>query len=173
MKTALGILATAVVLFVFGFLYWGANPLPGKTMNALPDPEAAAAAVSEQFPDSGIYSVLAPATAPSGVSAMVIVDHDVSGKEADPLVMFYGFVHYIAIGIVLALVLQRGAALADHVKRAALLGVAAVVLVEGSDLVWWGYPLAWKLWGAVYHVLVFVIGALVLSKFLPPSDAEG
>ena len=51
--------------------------------------------------------------------------------------------------------------------------VAAVVLVEGSDLVWWGYPLAWKLWGAVYHVLVFVIGALVMSKFLPPSDAKG
>lgn len=27
MKTSLGILVTAAVLFVFGFLYWAANPL--------------------------------------------------------------------------------------------------------------------------------------------------
>ena len=47
------------------------------------------------------------------------------------------------------------------------MGLAAVILVEGSDIIWWGYTWGWKLWGATYHILVFVIGALVLSKFLP------
>ena len=45
-------------------------------------------------------------------------------------------------------------------------------MIEGSDLIWWIYPLEWKLWAAVYHVLVFVISALVLSRFLPDTQAE-
>ena len=85
--------------------------------------------------------------------------------------MVYGFVHYIVIAILLAAVLRRGATLTEHTRRATLLGLIAVVLVEGSDLVWWGYPLGWKLWGAAYHVLVFTIGALVLFRFLPSGDS--
>lgn len=72
---------------------------------------------------------------------------------------------------ILAIVLQNAAPLAAHVRRAFTTGLAAVILVEGSDIVWWGYTWGWKLWGAVYHVLVFVIGALVLSKFLPDHEA--
>lgn len=161
MKTSLGILVTAAVLFVFGFLYWAANPLPNQALNTVPDAEAAASAVGEQFPETGMYNVLH-----SGISATVIVNHEAS-EEVDPLVMVYGFIHYLLIAAILAVVLQSGAPLSAHVRRAFILGLAAVVVVEGSDIIWWGYTWAWKLWSAAYLVLVFVIGALVLSKFLP------
>ena len=161
MKLPLGILTTAVVLFVFGFLYWGANPLPNQALNTPPDTNAAAAAVVEQFPESGMYSFMGP-----GLSATVLVDHEASA-EVDPVAMLYGFIHYLVIAGLLAVVLQNGASVSAHVRRAFIMGLAAVVLVEGSDIIWWGHPWGWKLWGAAYHVLVFVIGALVLSKFLP------
>ena len=164
MKLSLGILLTAVVLFVFGFLYWAANPLPNEALNPVPDADAAAAAVGEQFPVTGMYNFMQ-----SGLGATVIVNHEAS-EEVDPLVMVYGFIHYLLIGTVLAVVLRSGAPLSAHVRRAFILGLAAVIVVEGSDIIWWGYTWGWKLWGAAYHVLVFVLGALVLSKFLPRDD---
>ena len=103
MKLPLGIVLTAIVLFAFGFLYWAANPLPNKALNTVPDSDAAAAAIGEQFPDTGMYSVLQ-----SGLSATVIVNHDVS-EEVDPLAMLYGFIHYLVIATLLAVVLQNGA----------------------------------------------------------------
>ena len=161
MRASLGILVTAAVLFVFGFLYWAVNPLPNEALNTVPDADAAATAVAEQFPETGMYSFMQ-----SGLSATVIVNHGAS-EEVDPLVMVYGFIHYLVIAAVLAVVLQSGAPLSAHVRRAFILGLAAVVVVEGSDIIWWGYTWGWKLWSAAYLVLVFVIGALVLSKFLP------
>ena len=161
MRASLGILVTAAVLFVFGFLYWAANPLPYKALNTVPDADAAATAVGEQFPHTGMYIFMQ-----SGLSGTVIVNHGAS-EAVDPLVMVYGFIHYLLIAAVLAVVLQSGAPLSAHVRRAFILGLAAVVVVEGSDIIWWGYTWGWKLWSAAYHVLVFVIGALVLSKFLP------
>ncbi|MDE0178232.1 MAG: hypothetical protein OXP36_06505 [Gammaproteobacteria bacterium] len=161
MKTSFGILVTAIVLFVFGFLYWAANPLPNQALNTVPDADAAASAVAEQFPETGMYSFMQ-----SGIGATVIVNHGAS-EEVDLLVMVYGFIHYLLIAAVLAVVLRTGAPLSAHVRRAFILGLAAVVVVEGSDIIWWGYTWGWKLWSAAYLVLVFVIGALVLSKFLP------
>ena len=162
MKLAFGILLTAVVLFVFGYIYWMVNPLPNQAMKSAPDPNAAATAVTQQFPESGVYSVMQ-----SGTSAMVIVNHGVSTEGADPMAMARGFIHYLAVAVILAIMLPNGARVSAHVRRGFIVGLAAVVLIEGSDVIWWGYAWGWKLWGAGYHLLVFVIGALVLSKFLP------
>ncbi|MYJ74674.1 MAG: hypothetical protein F4089_06045 [Gammaproteobacteria bacterium] len=81
--------------------------------------------------------------------------------------MARGFIHYLVVAVILAIMLPNGARVSAHVRRGFIVGLAAVVLIEGSDVIWWGYAWGWKLWGAGYHLLVFVIGALVLSKFLP------
>ena len=171
MKLAIGIVVTAVVLFVFGFLFWAANPLPSASWNTAADQAAAQEAVRAHFPQSGVYNVPGAATAPSGVWAMVYVNHDVPETLPDPAEMLRGFFHYVLVALVLALLLRRQAPLAEQVKKAAVAGLAAVIVVEGSDVVWWGYPLGWKLWSVGYHELVFVIGALTLAKFLPASGA--
>ena len=167
MKLAAGIVVTALALFVFGFLFWGANPLPYASWNETPDAAAAEAAVQAQFPQTGVYSVPNAGEVPGGVWAMLYVRHD--PPQSVPAIgeMLKGLAHYLLVAGALALVLRRRAALGETVRRAAVLGVAAVVVVEGSDVAWWGYPLAWKLWGAAYHVLVFTLGALVLAWFLP------
>lgn len=167
MKLAAGIVVTALALFVFGFLFWGANPLPYASWNETPDPAAAEAAVQAQFPQTGVYSVPNAGEVPSGVWAMLYVRHHPPQSVPALGEMLKGLAHYLLVAGVLALVLRHRAALGETVRRAAVLGVAAVVVVEGSDVAWWGYPLAWKLWGAAYHVLVFALGALVLAWFLP------
>ena len=174
MKLGVGIVVTALALFVFGFLYWGANPLPYATWSDPPDWATAKAAVREHFPSAGVYRVPRPGEAPDGVWAMIYVRHDMPQSLPDPGEMLKGFAHYLLVAGALALVLRRRGELGATVRRAAVLGVAAVVVVEGTDVAWWGYPLAWKLWGAAYHVLLFVLGALVLAWFLPERrDATG
>lgn len=177
MKLAIGIVVTALALFVFGFLFWGANPLPYASWNETPNPLAAQAAVRTHFPQTGVYGVPNPGEAPADVWAMLYVRHDPPQSLPDLGEMLKGLAHYFLVAGALALVLRHRAALGATVRRAAILGVAAVVVVEGSDVAWWGYPLGWKLWGAAYHVLVFALGALVLARFLPeaeskPSEAE-
>ena len=127
MKLAVGVVVTALALFVFGFLWW------------------AMGYVRHELPESSV---------------------------PDLAEMLKGFVHYLLVAGVLALLLERGATLGANVRRAALIGLAAVVVVKGSDVVWWGYPLGWTLLGAVYHVLLFVLGALTLGKFLPQAAAR-
>lgn len=173
MKLAIGIFATAVALFVFGFVFWAASPLPYGSWNEPPDPAAAKAAVHAQFPATGVYGVPGPGQVPDDVWAMVYVRHELPDSLPDPAELLKGFVHYVLVAGTLALVLTPRRGLGQTVARAALLGVVAVVVLEGTDLVWWGYPLGWKLWGAIYHVLLFVIGGLALAWFLPRWRAPG
>lgn len=167
MKLGVGIVLTALALFVFGFLYWGANPLPYASWNEPPDSAAATAATRAHFPRTGVYGLPRPGEAPDGVWAMVYVRHELPPSLPDLGELLKGFAHYLLVAGALALVLRRRAGLAATVRRAAVLGVVAVVVVEGTDVAWWGYPLAWKLWGVAYHMLLFVLGALTLTWFLP------
>lgn len=171
MKLAVGVVVTALALFVFGFLYWAVNPLSYGSWNELPDPSAAKAATRAHFPATGVYGFPRPGETAEGMWAMIYVRHDVPDSAPDPVELLKGLAHYVLVAVALALVLPRGAGLGATVGRAAILGLAAVVIVEGTDVVWWGYPLAWKLWGAAYHVLLFVLGALVLTRFLPASSS--
>lgn len=172
MKQALGIVVTALALFVFGFVFWGLNPLPYAAWHVAPDPDAAQAATMEQFPETGVYGVPGSGMTPTDIWAMVYVRHDLPETLPDAGELLIGLIHYLIVALVLAWLLPRGQTLQQHCAKAAALGVAAVIVIEGSDVVWWGYPWAWKAWGAIYHVLVFVLGALVLSKFLPASDDD-
>lgn len=173
MKLAIGIVLAALALFVFGFLYWAVNPLAYGSWNELPDPAGAKAAARAQFPATGVYGFPRPGEMADGMSAIVYVRHDLPESSPDPVELLKGLAHYVLVAAVLALVLPRGAGLAATVRRAAVLGLASVVIIEGTDVVWWGYPLAWKLWGAAYHVLLFVLGALVLTWFLPARRRLG
>lgn len=171
MKLAVGIVVTALALFVFGFLYWAVNPLAYASWNDLPDPAATKAAARAQFPATGVYGFPRPGETADGMWAMVYVRHDLPESAPDPVELLKGLAHYVLVAAALALVLPRGAGLTATVRRAAILGLVAVAIIEGTDVVWWGYPLAWKLWGAVYHMLLFVLGALVLAWFLPARSS--
>ena len=122
MKLGVGIVVTALALFVFGFLYWGANPLPYATWSDPPDSATAKAAVSEHFPSTGVYGVPRPGEAPDGVWAMIYVRHDMPQSLPDPGEMLKGFAHYLLVAGALALVLRRRGELGATVRRAAVLG---------------------------------------------------
>ena len=172
-KTIAGIGLTAIVLFIFGFLYWGISPLPYTALNSAADQKAALADIKRHFPDTGAYMVPAAANMEllaKGSQAVVYVDHEVPASQPDPQAMALGFVHNILMAVVVFLLLRNQEGMSQHLRTGALVGLAAVVVIEGSDTLWWLYPLSWKIHSVVYHFLCFVLAAALLSKFVPASQ---
>ena len=169
-RNVAGIVLTAIVLFIFGFLYWGISPLPYTALNSTADQEAALGDIKRHFPDSGAYMVPAADNMEllgKGSQAVVYVDHEVPSSQPDPQAMALGFVHNILMALVVFLLLRHREGMPQHLSTGALVGLAAVVVIEGSDTLWWLYPLSWKIHSVVYHFLCFVLAAALLSKFMP------
>ena len=165
-----GIGVTAVALFIFGFVYWALSPLPYTSWNATADPEAALGIVKRHFPESGVYSLPGADNMEllaEGSHAMVYVAHGLSAAQPDPRELALGFLHNILMALAVFLLLRHQNGMAQYLKIGALAGLAAVVVIEGSDVTWWLYPLSWKIHGAAYHFLCFVLAAALLGKFIP------
>ena len=169
-KTIAGIGLTAIVLFIFGFLYWGVSPLPYTAVNSAADQEAALADIKRHFPDTGAYMIPTAADMEllaEGSQAVVYVDHEVPASQPDPASMALGLVHNVLMALVVFLLLRNQDGMSQHLRTGALVGLAAVVVIEGSDTLWWLYPLSWKIHSVVYHFLCFVLAAALLSRFMP------
>ena len=54
----------------------------------------------------------------------------------------------------------------SKVKFFALVGLCAALMIDFGDAVWWQIPWAWKLHQSFYNFAAFVIGGLVLAKFI-------
>ena len=169
-RTIAGIGVTAVALFIFGFVYWGLSPLPYASWNATAEPEAALGGVKRHFPESGVYDLPGADNMEllaEGTRAMIYVAHDLPAAQPDPRELALGLLHNVLMALALFLLLRHQNGMAQYLKTGALAGLAAVVVIEGSDVAWWLYPLSWKIHGAVYHFLCFVLAAALLGKFIP------
>ncbi len=93
----------------------------------------------------------------------------------DGALMFRGFLLTIVIALLISVVLKRALpALPSYGSRvgfALLVGLAAVVMINMGEVVWWRYDLSWKLTQAVYGIGVWAVGGAVLGKFIKPDVA--
>lgn len=174
-KTILGTVVTALVLFVFGFLYWAVNPLPYLTLNSVDDPAAVQAQAAELFPQDGLYLVPGGGNDPvalellgQGPAVFLSIDHS-PAAGADPAALALGFAHNLLTAIVLAILLKSGTSLSARLQQSIWVGVLGVLVINGSELIWWMQPLSWLLHQAAYYLLYFVIAAITLNYFLPSS----
>ena len=177
-KSILGALLTGVALFVFGFLYWAVNPLPYTAWNVLDDPAAAQAATAKLFPQDGMYVVPGGGNDPralqlleTGPLVFLTIDHSPAAGP-DPASLGVGLLHNIASAFLLVLLIRGvSGGLTARVGRAALVGVVAAFVINGSEIIWWQQPFNWMIHQAIYYVLYFALGAAVLNFFLPEPEA--
>jgi hypothetical protein len=175
-KTILGIVVTGLVLFVFGFLYWGINPLPYAAWNEVNDVAGAQATAARLFPEDGAYFLPGPTNDPeavklleTGPSVYVTIDHTpVAG--VDPAALAVGLLHNIASALVLVFVLSGVVGLTPRLARALLVAIAAVFIINGSEIIWWQQPFEWIVHQMVYYLVYFALGALVLNFFIQDPE---
>lgn len=168
-----GVVATAVALFVWGFIYWGINPLPYGTWGTTADDAATQVQLRALFPETGTYRVPGQqhatdqldAMLTEGPAAFVFIDQDPPGA-ASPKTFIWGFIQNLTIAGVLLVLVRFAHTLKDRLRLAAWAGLASVVIIDWSDVIWWGMAIDWKFHQALYDFSVWLVGTLVISQFV-------
>ena len=169
-----GVFVTAIALFVWGFFYWGLNPMPYATWHEASDDASAQAQLRALFPESGTYRV--PSVAhpeaelnqllDAGPAAFVFIDHDPPGMP-DPPTFIWGFIQNLSIAAILLILMRFADGWQQRLRFAAWAGLASVAIIDWGDIIWWNLPINWKFQQAIYDFSVWVIGAMVMSPFVP------
>lgn len=185
-KTVIGIIVAAVVLYMWGFLYWGIGNefYATKIWKHAADDEATGDVLREHFPENGTYLVpgyeadvtKAEALYKKGPVAFVHMLH-ISGREMmDPTIMINGFLLNLVVIIMIAMLLRQVApalpSFAAKAKFSALAGLTAAVLIDCGDAVWWQIDWSWKLYNAFYDFSAWLITGVVLSWFLSSESTD-
>lgn len=181
-QAVLGVVVATVVMYLWGFVYWGASPAPYQSWEQAPDDRAAGAALLEHFPESGVYYIpgndhpmdVRNELFEQGPTGFVILDRD--GRPAfDTNIMISGLILNAIVVSVLAMLLRLTLAAAPaYIQRLRIVtyaGVAAVLLINFGDVVWWAIPMDWVLAQAFYNFTAVLLAGAVLARFIQP-DAE-
>lgn len=172
------VVAAAVATFFFGFLYWGVNPAPYRSLMEVTDEPVAREALKRHFPDNGTYVVpgltqdqetlekLHEEGPVAFVHMMAVNGRPMMG----PAMMVQGFLLNVIVagllGILLLLGTRPDTSYLERVRFAGLFGCTAAILIDFGDVVWWGESASWKLHMAIYHIGFAVVAGLVLAAFM-------
>ncbi len=167
-RTIVGSVVAGLALFIWGFLYWGLNPLPYAAWGQPTDDAALGESLKRFLPESGTYYVPGPhldddeaaRLHEAGPVAFIFFTRE-GADMMDPGVMALGLVHGMAFAFLLALALNKAAPVlgsyAQGVGFCLLLGVVAGFFIHFGDAVWWRMAWDWKFHTFLYTVTAFVV----------------
>jgi len=176
-RLLVGTTLAATLLFFWGFLYWGAQPLAWRVIGPVPDEAGLQEALAEALPEPGAYFLPHPrsadpethaARAKAGPVATVLVH---GGQDPDdPSAFLWGFVHMWVSALLMGLVLRRLAPVGTGgaVLAAATVGLAAAVWADLGRPIWYAQPWDYHVLFAVYELVGWVLAGAVLASFVRP-----
>jgi hypothetical protein len=174
-RLVIGIIAAWLAMFFWGSLYWATTKLPYSAWKSAPDDLRAGQALKEQFPESGTYYVPSMSHPTDKLEKLMkqgpvgFVHINREGRPMmDPSIMGMGAAHNLVVVILLAILLTQ-ARLGSWGARArfvSVVAVAAAIMVDFGDAIWWGTSWGWKLATAGYTVSSMTVAGLVLAKFV-------
>jgi len=174
----IGVVVASIAVYLWGFLYWGANPLPYQTWGTSTDSAALGEALEQYLPDSGVYYV-PDVTLPEAERERLheagpiafIYYHNHGAPVMDSTLMGMGFAHGVASVALLALLLNvlrsSWSSVAQGVKISLLVGCSAAVIINLGDAIWWRQAWDWQVHRAIYYVVFYAIAGAVLCKLAP------
>lgn len=171
----------ALAMFVFGAIFW-MSPFPYQVLGRVADDSAAALELAKIFPTTGHYLIpgayldekIAGELMQRGPIAQVVFVKEGQAAMA-PSTLVKGYLHYFVTALLLAFFLGRSsAAIRTYgcvVASVTTIGVIAAVFIDFTDTIWWHHPWSWQFVCALYNVLAFFVGSLVLAIFFKPAPA--
>jgi hypothetical protein len=181
-RTVIGVLIAAVVIYAWGFVYWGMGPYREVIWKQTKSGEAAGKALSMHFTERGTYFVpnaadpdTLEARYTKGPVAFVHMLAPEGRPMVDTMIMGTGFVLNLVVIVLVAVLLHNVTPFIPtylgRVGLVTLAGITASVLIDGGDVVWWQIPWEWKVYQATYNISVWIIAALILAAFIRTSSA--
>jgi hypothetical protein len=175
----LGSVIGAVVLFIWGAIFW-MNPLPYSVLPQAKDEGQLGAMLREHLPRSGTYLLPHPSDPPETINKLSLDGPTATihmireGRPAlEPRVFIVGFIHGFAvvlmIGMLMTIALPALPTYGSRVRLATLFGIASALFVHGGSVIWMHEGRAWHYVNAIYEVSSCVIVGLVLAAFIKPA----
>lgn len=183
LRVFFGALLAAIVVTVFGFLYWVVLPPEVEYVRGVENIEAVTAVLKSNLPKSGVYFAPMPGkirTAEDPQSAMR--DFAKKRKEGpvlqiaylaegidpmDPAFLRIGLGHVFGSALLASILLALASpGLPSYLGRVVfvfLLGVFAAVAVDAARPVLFGTPLDFVIYEAVFHAVCWLLAGIVLA----------
>ena len=162
-------------MYVWGFLYWGASPVPYLAWKSSGNDAAVQQVLKESFPESGTYYIPSFDNEPEQLAQMFeagpvgFVHINLEGRpQVDPAIMVFGFLVNLVVCALLAALFRvtRAAEFRDFAITSVTAAAVAVVIIDLGDAAWWQTPLDWKLMQASYNFTALLIAGLVMGALL-------
>jgi hypothetical protein len=192
LRVLLGALLAAVVLFVWGAVFWMALPFASAVMHPLPNGDALVRTLKESLPRSGVYlfpwpdetntAAADPATGECDFvkkhreGPLVQLTYRTDGLDpmsAQTLLIGFGhlFVSALIAGGLLAAALPGLRSYGARVLFVFLLGVFASVAVDLAGPIWFHHPWEFPLMMAGFDTVNWLLAGLVLPWVIRPAKA--
>lgn len=180
-----GSILAAVVMFVWGFLYWTVLPFPYTILRSVPDEPALAAQLKQALPATGVYLLPNMKREASkeeqdefmkrhGAGPLASIVYVAEGTNPmGPSVFLGGLLHMLVAAFVLAFAVNLAApALATYKARfklAAVAGLAGAIYSNLGKPIWWHQPWDFHVLNFAFDFGSWVLAAFVLAWALKPK----
>ncbi len=181
LKLAIGSVVAAIAMFFWGFVYWGSGVVDPFTHMSAEAQDAITQTFTANLTADGVYFV--PDN--QGVSEdqwaermaagpIAMFNYKSSGATPMTTTMGLGFVHMLVTALLIGALLRYVATADTYLERFKLVvcvGFIAAVFTHLGQPIWWHYPWAYSILGAIYDFGAYVIAGAVLAYFVAPAKA--
>lgn len=188
LKLLLGALAGAVVLMLWGAIFWMALASGSTAVRNLPNGDSLVAAMKSSITESGTY--FWPQMDPKGTPEQR--DEAVKNYENGPVVMvsyradginplgggtyLLGFVHFffsaLLVAMLMGFALPRLASYGSRFGFILLAGIFAAFSVDLAGPIWFHTVAGLPVLNMVYHITGWLMAALVMAAIIRPRPAS-
>ena len=183
LRCIMGAFLAALVMFVWGFVFWALSPVPAFAMKTLDIDPTTLMALDAAMPESAMY--LYPGYGDESdpdfqtrhrTGPIFSVMYFAGGTEPmPPSVLMLGFLHFFFSALLAGFLLWMALpALPRYVQRVAfvaLLGIFAGVFIRLSDPIWYYFPWKFAVVALLYVVVAWLLAGLVMGAVMRPASS--
>lgn len=174
-RTALAAIASAAVLFFFGFLWWGVLMPVVQPAQVITD-EAFVQSMSESLQQSGLYFYPNYAEPVDDASRPMAIIYYNAQQPSMAKMMAGGFLHMLVVSALVCAVLPyvRAPTFGARFCFVFFLGLFVAAWADLGAMVWWRHPSAWAAFHFGYDVLSWLLAGLVIAAIAKPAvESQG
>ncbi len=179
---SLGAVIGGIVVFFWGFLFWGVLPMADGATETVRNQKALQSLLDAALPETGVY-MLPFSDDPSDAEFQALhtagpiatIYFRKEGSEpmaASTFVM--GYLHEVVVLFLMALMLKL-AGLQSYAARVGVVflgGLAGSLFAQLSGPIWWLQPWGMAVMNVFYESMAWLLGGLILAAFVQPAGGR-
>jgi hypothetical protein len=183
-KLLLGAFLVAIVLMVWGFIFWTFLASPFLVFSGVSNEAAVIEALDQNIAQTGVYLYPFPDMSGDSSTETFVAQHQagpivqiIFRKEGlnpmSPSVFVGGFIHFfvsaLILGVLLLLALPGLSSYGRRLLFVVVAGLFAAILVNLSEPIWYYHPWGYHLYYAAFTLTSSLFAGLVLAWIIKPQ----